>query len=98
MTINQSTNNAESYLVLICRFFLLGEGGIVCLFSWILFCSVLKVFWRLFILFCCCYFLKNNWCFFSLNLSYLKTVYKICIFFRDVAFFIVIVAIPVFLV
>lgn len=68
----------------------------MCLFSWILFCSVLKVFWRLFILFCCCYFLKNNWCFFSLNLSYLKTVYKICIFFRDVAFFIVIVAIPVF--
>lgn len=45
MTINQSTNNAESYLVLICRgFFLLGEGGIVCLFSWILFCSVLRVF------------------------------------------------------
>lgn len=75
----------------------------MCLFSWILFCSVLRVFWRLFILFCCyCYFFvvviffKNNWCFFSLNLSYLKTVYKICIFFRDVAFFIVIVAIPVF--
>lgn len=37
--------------------FLLEEGGIVCLFSWILFCSVLRVFWRLFILFCCyCYF------------------------------------------
>lgn len=31
-----------------------------------------------------------------MNLSYLKTVYKICIFFRDIAFFIVIVAIPVF--
>lgn len=74
----------------------------MCLFSWILFCSVLRVFWRLFILFCCyCYFFVvifflNNWCFFSLNLSYLKTVYKICIFFRDIAFFIVIVAIPVF--
>lgn len=57
MTINQSTNNAESYLVLICRGFFIGGGGIVCLFSWILFCSVLRVFWRLFILFCCyCYF------------------------------------------
>lgn len=75
----------------------------MCLFSWILFCSVLRVFWRLFILFCCyCYFFvvviffKIIGVFFSLNLSYLKTVYKICIFFRDIAFFIVIVAIPVF--
>lgn len=83
--------------------FLLGEGGIVCLFSWILFCSVLRVFWRLFILFCCyCYFFvvviffKIIGVFFSLNLFYLKTVYKICIFSRDIAFFIVIVAIPVF--
>lgn len=69
--------------------------------DFILFCfeGVLEAFYSVLLLllfFCCCYFFKNNWCFFSLNLSYLKTVYKICIFFRDIAFFIVIVAIPVF--
>lgn len=69
--------------------------------DFILFCfeGVLEAFYSVLLLllfFCCCYFFKNNWCFFSLNLSYLKTVYKICIFFRVIAFFIVIVAIPVF--
>lgn len=72
--------------------------------DFILFCfeGVLEAFYSVLLLhvllfFCCCYSLKNNWWYFSLNLSYLKTVYKICIFFRDIAFFIVIVAIPVFL-
>lgn len=69
--------------------------------DFILFCfeGVLEAFYSVLLLllfFCCCYFFLNNWWFFSLNLSYLKTVYKICIFSRDIAFFIVIVAIPVF--
>lgn len=87
MTINQSTNNAESYLVLICRVFFIGGGGycVFVLWNFILFCfeGVLEAFYSVLLLllfFCCCYFFKNNWCFFSLNLSYLKTVYKICIF------------------
>lgn len=102
MTINQSTNNAESYLVLICRGFFYWGGGIVCLFSWILFCSVSRVFWRLFILFCCyCYFFVVV-IFFKIIGVFFLWIFLIWrrfikyAFFRDIAFFIVIVAIPVF--
>lgn len=104
MTINQSTNNAESYLVLICRGFFYWGRGVLCVcflgfyfvlfwgcFGGFLFCFVVIVIFLLLL-----FFLKIIGVFFSLNLSYLKTVYKICIFFRDIAFFIVIVAIPVF--
>lgn len=66
MTINQSTNNAESYLVLICRVFFIGGGG-YCVFVFldlILFCfeGVLEAFYSvlLLLLFFCCYFFLNN--------------------------------------